>query len=111
MMDGVVIRRNQTLQSALQQAFDSNLLTETTYTMKLCWKADENDSWHDFTPANYNLLEFQLYKDPEPEPPVPTDIDEINHKSKITNHKYIKNGLLFIEHNGHLYNAQGLLIK
>ena len=59
--DSLVLRRNQTLNSALQQAFDKNLLVETQYKMKLCWRADANDSWHDFTPASYAELPFKLY--------------------------------------------------
>ncbi|MBO7455677.1 MAG: C10 family peptidase [Paludibacteraceae bacterium] len=64
-MDSVVIRRNQSLSSALQQVFDENLLLDTQYKMKLCWRADKNDSWHDFTPAEYAVLPFKLY-DPDP---------------------------------------------
>lgn len=68
LMDGIVIRRNQSLSSALQQAFDANLLEETKYKMKLCWRKDANDSWHDFTPAEYAVLEFMLVKEPDPLP-------------------------------------------
>lgn len=64
LMDEVVIRRNQTFSSALQQEFDHNLLLATPYKMKLCWRADANDSWHDFEPAEYAVLPFQLY-DPD----------------------------------------------
>lgn len=60
-VDSVVLRRNQTLSSALQQTFESTLLAETQYKMKLCWRADVDDSWHDFTPANYAELLFKLY--------------------------------------------------
>lgn len=61
LVDSAVIRRNQTLQSALQQEFDKNLLLETQYKMKLCWRASASDSWHDFTPAGYAELPFKLY--------------------------------------------------
>ncbi len=60
-VDSVVLRRSQTLSSALQQKFDSALLVDTQYKMKLCWRADANDSWHDFTPAGYGELQFKLY--------------------------------------------------
>lgn len=41
-----------------------------------------------------------------------TDYEEItNNQSPITNHKYINDGLLFIEHNGHLYNSLGIRIN
>ena len=63
-LDSTVIRYNQTLNSALQQTFDPNLLLETQYKMKLCWRANANDSWHDFTPAEYAVLQFKLY-DPD----------------------------------------------
>ena len=39
------------------------------------------------------------------------DIDQINHKSEIINHKFIKNGQLLIERNGKTYNAQGAEVK
>lgn len=61
LMDSVVVRRNQTLASALQQAFDSTLLLETQYTMRLCYRANARDSWHNFTPTNYAELPFMLY--------------------------------------------------
>ena len=64
-MDSVVIRRNQSLSSALQQVFDENLLLDTQYKMKLCWRADPSDSWHNFEPAEYAELPFKLY-DPDP---------------------------------------------
>ena len=64
-MDSVVIRRNQSLSSALQQLFDENLLLETQYKMKLCWRAGKTDYWHDFEPAEYAVLPFKLY-DPDP---------------------------------------------
>ena len=63
-MDSVVVRRNQSLSSALQQKFDAALLLDTQYKMRLCWKADESEGWHDFTPASYCELSFKLY-DPE----------------------------------------------
>ena len=42
---------------------------------------------------------------------MPTGLDQINHKSKIINHKFIKDGHLLIEKNGVLYNAQGQQIQ
>lgn len=36
-----------------------------------------------------------------------TGIEELNHKSEIINQKFLKDGLLFIERNGKIYNAQG----
>ena len=59
-MDSVVIRYNQTLNSALQQTFDPNLLLDTQYKMRLCWRANANDSWHNFD----GELSFKLY-DPD----------------------------------------------
>ena len=63
-VDSAVIRRNQSLSSALQQEFDGNLQLDTQYKMKLCWRAGSSDSWHDFTPAAYAELSFKLY-DPD----------------------------------------------
>ena len=40
----------------------------------------------------------------------PADIDQTNLPSAI-HHKLIKDGVLFIEHNGHLFNAQGARVK
>ena len=62
LVDSVVIRRNQSLNSALQQEFQGTLQIGTQYTMKLCWRVDENDSWHDFTPSEYYELPFKLVK-------------------------------------------------
>jgi len=39
------------------------------------------------------------------------DIEQINHKSEIINHKFIKNGVLLIERNGKTYNAHGAPIE
>lgn len=61
LMDSVVVRRNQSLSSALQQVFDKALLVDTKYIMKLCWRANSADSWHDFTPAEYDTVHFCLY--------------------------------------------------
>jgi hypothetical protein len=63
-MDSVVVRRNQSLNSALQQRFDAALLLNTQYTMSLCWSAGESDSWHNFDQTEYGELSFKLY-DPE----------------------------------------------
>ncbi|MCR5050113.1 MAG: C10 family peptidase [Paludibacteraceae bacterium] len=59
-MDSVVIRRNQSLSSALQQKFDAALELNQQYKMKLCWRAGEGDNWHDFD----GTLPFKLY-DPD----------------------------------------------
>ncbi len=59
-MDSVVIRRNQSLSSALQQKFDAALELNQQYKMKLCWRAGEGDSWHEFE----GPLPFKLY-DPD----------------------------------------------
>jgi len=64
-VDSAVIRRNQSLSSALQQEFESTLTLDTQYKMKLCWRADANDAWHNFEPAEYAELPFKLY-DPDP---------------------------------------------
>ena len=63
--DSLIIRRNQSLSSALQQKFDENLLLDTQYKMRLCWRAGAGDSWHDFEPAEYAVLPFKLYN-PDP---------------------------------------------
>ena len=39
------------------------------------------------------------------------DIEQINHKSEIINHKFIKNGQLLIERNGKTYNTHGAPIE
>ena len=59
-MDSTVIRYNQSLSSALQQRFDAALELGTQYKMKLCWRKDASDSWHNFD----GELPFKLY-DPE----------------------------------------------
>lgn len=61
-VDSVVIRRNQSLNSALQQKFDGALDIDTEYKMKLCWRVDANSGWNDFTPSNYAELPFKLTK-------------------------------------------------
>ena len=61
-VDSVVIRRNKSLSSALQQEFEGTLQINTKYTMKLCWRIDESDGWHTFEPAEYAELDFQLTK-------------------------------------------------
>ncbi len=59
-IDSVVIRRNETLASALQQAFEETLLLDTQYKMKLCWRTDANSAWNNFD----GELPFKLY-DPD----------------------------------------------
>ena len=63
-MDSVVIRRNQTLSSALQQAFDANLQLDTQYKMRLCYRTGPSAAWQNLTPDSYMELPFKLY-DPE----------------------------------------------
>ena len=45
------------------------------------------------------------------EPHSPTDIEETNAKTNTQALKVVRNGMLFIERNGKIYNAQGQLIK
>lgn len=86
-IDSVSIRRNQTFSSALQQPFDSRLKTGKTYKMRLCWRANANDSWHDFTPAEYNLITFTLCDD-IPETPTPVnDIQEV--QSEVISRRWV----------------------
>ena len=59
-IDSVVIRRNETLASALQQAFEETLLLDTQYKMKLCWRTDADSAWNNFD----GELPFKLY-DPD----------------------------------------------
>ena len=40
-----------------------------------------------------------------------TSIEQQNHQSSIINHKLIKDGQLFIERNGKIYNAQGARVR
>ena len=40
-----------------------------------------------------------------------TALDNLNHQSSIINHKLIKDGQLLIEHNGHIFNLQGVRVK
>ena len=84
-LDSTVIRYNQTLNSALQQTFDKNLLLETQYKMKLCWRANANDSWHDFTPAEYAVLSFML-DDPDYHLSLPDSIRFDNNDSVPRSH-------------------------
>lgn len=71
-MENVVIQRNQTLTSALQQQFDSTLLLNTDYTIKLCYRLSANDPWQTFQPSENAALVFQLYQPTSPEPEEPT---------------------------------------
>ena len=41
----------------------------------------------------------------------PQAIEEVNHPSEIINHKYIKDGMLFIERNGRTYTLTGALVR
>lgn len=65
LLDDVRISRHQTLETALQQTFDAALLVNTEYVIKLCWRMDDRDQWHDFEPAEYAQVKFTLY-DPNP---------------------------------------------
>lgn len=76
-MDSVAIRRNQTFSSALQQVFDERLVLGKTYKMKLCWRANAADSWHEFSPADYGTISFRLClaaDDPDTPTALPSDI-------------------------------------
>lgn len=42
---------------------------------------------------------------------VPTALEETNHDPQIPIHKYIRDGVLFIERDGKTYNAQGVLVQ
>lgn len=64
-VDSVRISRHQTFESALQQMFDNALLVDTEYKVRLCYRANASDSWHNFEPAEYGELTFTLY-DPNP---------------------------------------------
>ena len=62
-----------------------------------CKSAYENAaSWSEFI----NIVEM-----------APTSLDQINQKSQIKNQKSIKNGVLYIEKDGHLFNAQGARVE
>lgn len=72
-IDSLSIRRNQTFSSALQQVFDERLVAGKLYKMKLCWRADSQDSWHEFTPADYGTLTFRICEMQD----VPTVLPEV----------------------------------
>lgn len=71
-MDSVLLRRDQLYESALQQTFDAKLKIGTTYKMKLCWRADPSDFWHEFTPAEYATLTFRIYDPPAAPDSIPS---------------------------------------
>lgn len=74
-IDSVAIRRNQTFSSALQQVFDDRLTVGKTYKMKLCWRADASDSWHEFTPSEYGVVIFTICESEDNPPTSVTDIE------------------------------------
>lgn len=112
LIEEAVIRRNTVFVSALQQAFDANLLLDTQYKMKLCWRADANDAWHDFEPAEYGVLNFKLVEQSNTDDPdTPTALQPITDKNNMNNGKYLQNGQLVIYYNGKMYNAQGILMQ
>ena len=74
-LDSLSIRRNQTFSSALQQPFDDRLKTDKTYKMKLCWRANATDSWHEFTPSEYGMISFTICENEENPPTSVTDIE------------------------------------
>ena len=76
-LDSVTIRHDQQFSSALQQAFDPNLKTATTYKMRLCYRAGASDAWHEFTPVEYNEIIFTLYTPAEPDPDTPTAVEAL----------------------------------
>lgn len=110
LMDSVVVRRNQSLSSALQQSFDPNLLLDTPYKMKLCWRANDADSWHNFEPADSAQITFILY-DPtiEPEPPVPTNLPTIQKKEEAT--KIVNHNQIYILKSGVKHSILGQIIE
>ena len=111
-VSGVVIRRNETFSSALQQTFDENLLTDTQYKMRLCWRKDADDSWHNFTPSEYGELPFKLcIPQDKPDDPEVTTALERHAADQDTDGKYMRDGRLFIRRDGKTYNAQGMLMK
>ena len=67
--------------------------------------------------AYFRLTNFQADEDPDAEWNIQTNLDGEEGIEKITNDelrittKVIRNGLLFIERNGRIYNAQGALVK
>ena len=105
----VVIRRNTTLQSALQQAFDGALLTDTPYTMRLCYRMNATDAWHNFEPAEYDMLSFILREEVEQEEPqVPSAVDEVeNADKKQCTRKIIEDGRIVILRDGMKYSVLG----
>lgn len=82
-MDSVSIRRNQTFSSALQQAFNSQLVAGKNYKMKLCWRANASDSWHEFTPTEYGIVSFTI-QDEQPDTPTAIDNTESADTSVIS---------------------------
>lgn len=109
LMDSVIVRRNQSLASALQQNFDPNLLLNTPYKMKLCWRVDNADSWHNFEPADSAQITFVLY-DSTPVPPTPTD-RFIPKKYPESGMKIVNNNQLFILKSGVKYSIIGQIIE
>ncbi len=61
--------------------------------------------------VNDEKKRVELYKMKIVPEKAPSDINQINHKPQITNHKLIKNGQLLIEHNGKTYNAIGQEVR
>ena len=66
--------------------------------------------------AYFRLTNFQADEDPEAQWTINTNLDDEQGIDQITNdqlpmtNKVIYNGMLFIERNGKIYNAQGALI-
>ena len=85
-LDSLSIRRNQTFSSALQQPFDDRLKADKTYKMKLCWRANAADSWHEFTPAEYGVLSFTIV---DSIPDIPTAVNLLSPDTEILSRQLI----------------------
>lgn len=85
-LDSLSIRRNQTFSSALQQPFDDRLKAGKTYKMKLCWRVNTADSWHEFTPAEYGVLLFTIV---DSIPDIPTSLPLLSPDTEILSRQLI----------------------
>ena len=67
--------------------------------------------------AYFRLTNFQADEDPEAQWTIQSNIEDlqgmeqIGQQPRANSQKLIKNGLLFIERNGKIYNAQGMEVK
>jgi len=85
-LDSLSIRRNQTFSSALQQPFDDRLKADKTYKMKLCWRANAADSWHEFTPAEYGVVSFTIV---DSIPDIPTAVNLLPSGTEIISRQLV----------------------